>query len=401
MGQPRKSDGPDSLTAREREVLALIREGLTNAQIAERLSISLETVKHHVSELLSKSGVASREEAALWTDQPPVQRWTPIRIVFAAGGIAVVAGAIAGLALLAWGVVESDDDSNGPEGPTNSSVCETATPGEKQGPLAIGWQNRVVCWRDVDNESSYLVQGAVRYWLPPPSDCSASPQSTLRLSAELPFTKELPQDSTQVEMPESPDPELTAVKEFRIEIRALDAAGETIAFDGGAATVDPSPCPTFQVAGAGMQPTFDNGDVVIVSPYAEVMPQRGDIVVFTSPTAGATRDFIKRVIGIPGDAITIDAATNSVLVNGAALEEPYVQGQTECSISCEALVPDSAATNLPPYEPLAIDPQADFEDACRRTACFYVLGDNRQNSSDSRQGWLVPAENIVGWVAEP
>lgn len=52
------------LTARERQVLALVAEGLTNTEIADRLVISLSTAKTHVSSIISKLGAASRTEAA-------------------------------------------------------------------------------------------------------------------------------------------------------------------------------------------------------------------------------------------------------------------------------------------------------------------------------------------------
>jgi len=61
----RKSSHPEfRLTDREREVLALIAEGLSNAEIAERLIISLSTVKFHVGNILRQLGVSSRTEAA-------------------------------------------------------------------------------------------------------------------------------------------------------------------------------------------------------------------------------------------------------------------------------------------------------------------------------------------------
>ncbi|WP_435748889.1 helix-turn-helix transcriptional regulator [Microbacterium sp. PMB16] len=60
----------DSLTARERQVLDLIAEGLSNRQIGERLFISAKTVSVHVSAVLRKLGVSTRTEAAIAQQNP-------------------------------------------------------------------------------------------------------------------------------------------------------------------------------------------------------------------------------------------------------------------------------------------------------------------------------------------
>jgi DNA-binding CsgD family transcriptional regulator len=67
---------PDILTPREWEVLALLREGLSNPQIAERLRISRAGAKYHVAEILSKLGLSSREEAARWRREEGRPWWT-------------------------------------------------------------------------------------------------------------------------------------------------------------------------------------------------------------------------------------------------------------------------------------------------------------------------------------
>ncbi len=56
----------EELTQRELEVLRLIGEGMTNQEIAEKLFIGIKTVKTHVSNILSKLGVADRTQAAVY-----------------------------------------------------------------------------------------------------------------------------------------------------------------------------------------------------------------------------------------------------------------------------------------------------------------------------------------------
>jgi DNA-binding CsgD family transcriptional regulator len=80
-GRPRH---PDILTPREWEVLALLREGLTNDQIAQRLAISERTAKFHVSEILSKLGVSSRQQAASWSPGQRRPWWAVVLTPFAA-----------------------------------------------------------------------------------------------------------------------------------------------------------------------------------------------------------------------------------------------------------------------------------------------------------------------------
>ncbi|WP_329073060.1 response regulator transcription factor [Streptomyces sp. NBC_01429] len=71
-GDPEEEREPDALSGlspREREILDLIGEGLTNRQIGERLYLSEKTVKNHISRLLAKMGVERRIQAAVLATQ--------------------------------------------------------------------------------------------------------------------------------------------------------------------------------------------------------------------------------------------------------------------------------------------------------------------------------------------
>lgn len=65
VNNKRESDTPETLTNREREVLALTAMGLKNKQIAKRLFVSVRTVEAHLGNVFAKLGVASRTEAIL------------------------------------------------------------------------------------------------------------------------------------------------------------------------------------------------------------------------------------------------------------------------------------------------------------------------------------------------
>lgn len=64
----------DSLTEREREVLGLLAEGLSNKEIAQELVVTLRAVEFHVSNVLRKLGVMSRVEAAVWVHEHLLDR---------------------------------------------------------------------------------------------------------------------------------------------------------------------------------------------------------------------------------------------------------------------------------------------------------------------------------------
>ena len=118
MGKRGRPPHPDILTLREWQVLDLLRDRLTNEQIAHRLDISYATAKYHVAEIISKLCVQTREEAAAWQPPPARPWWAPLvawlrPLTLAKAAIAVATlAAVGGLAILAWGVLRTEGNTD-------------------------------------------------------------------------------------------------------------------------------------------------------------------------------------------------------------------------------------------------------------------------------------------------
>jgi signal peptidase I len=133
----------------------------------------------------------------------------------------------------------------------------------------------------------------------------------------------------------------------------------------------------FQIArvdGQAMAPTINTGERVIVNKmaYRVAAPRRGDIVMHNYPL-DPDKSFVKRVIGVPGDSVRI--ADGQVYVNDVLLKDDYVP---EGFRSHDNLAPLRIGEGY-----------------------YFVLGDHRNNSSDSRHWGQVPKKYIVGRIAEP
>jgi signal peptidase I len=127
----------------------------------------------------------------------------------------------------------------------------------------------------------------------------------------------------------------------------------------------------FRIEGRSMEPTLHSGEYLLVNKLSYLgpgEPGRGDIVVFEA--WNQEKDFIKRVIGVPGD--TVEVRDGCVYVSGTCLDEPYLDQPTTEAIGPVTLGPDE----------------------------YYVMGDNRGNSSDSRAYGPLPGDRIIGkaWV---
>lgn len=121
-----------------------------------------------------------------------------------------------------------------------------------------------------------------------------------------------------------------------------------------------------RVDGFSMEPTLKSGEFVVVNKLAFKLgsPKLGDVIVFHYPR-DPEQEYIKRVIGVPGDHVVV--SNGKVFVNGQEIDEAYIAAAPV--YQSEWIVPENS---------------------------LFVLGDNRNNSSDSHNWGPVPMENVIG-----
>ena len=129
--------------------------------------------------------------------------------------------------------------------------------------------------------------------------------------------------------------------------------------------------PNFRIEGFSMEPNFHDGQYLFVNRLVYLLhpPERGDVIVFVPPSS-TSRDYIKRVIGLPGDRVEI--RDGQVFINGRPLAEPYPLNRGSSSFGPATVGADE----------------------------YFVMGDNRDYSSDSRAWGMLAANKIIGeaWI---
>lgn len=126
----------------------------------------------------------------------------------------------------------------------------------------------------------------------------------------------------------------------------------------------------FQIQQRSMEPTLYENERVLINRvvYYFRPPERGDIVILEDPL-GSRSDFVKRIVALPGDILEI--RNGKTYVNSKLLSEPYVANDMDNENVGPIKIPSSQ---------------------------FFVMGDNRPKSSDSRRFGPVFRRNILGKV---
>ena len=131
-----------------------------------------------------------------------------------------------------------------------------------------------------------------------------------------------------------------------------------------------------KIKGASMHPNFPDGEYLLTDKvtYRFGEPKRGDVIVFKAPTANGD-EFIKRIIGLPGEKVSVK--NGKIYINEKTLEEKYLDASLITSAGY--FLQEDQSVTVPEGE-------------------YFVLGDNRPVSSDSRRWGVVPRKDIIGKV---
>jgi signal peptidase I len=175
------------------------------------------------------------------------------------------------------------------------------------------------------------------------------------------------------------------VRSFWTELPILLVMAVAVAFLVRAFVVQ-----TFFIPSPSMEHTLTKNDKVLVNKlvYDFRHPHRGEVIVFVSPMSWRSdpseKDFIKRVIGVPGDHITCCDGQGRIMVNGRPLDEPYIAPNSDHT--GQQAAPETFDIVVPPGR-------------------LWVMGDNRYSSADSLQNWrsnndmqqaTIPIDSVVG-----
>jgi signal peptidase I len=134
---------------------------------------------------------------------------------------------------------------------------------------------------------------------------------------------------------------------------------------------------TYKIASGSMAPTLLPGDYFLVNKYIyrSAEPGRGDIIAYQSPEEPA-REYVKRVVAVGGD--TVQMIERKLYVNGEYVTEPYVQFSDKSEKAGKINPRDN-------FGPFHVPPQK-----------LFVLGDNRDNSVDSRTQGYIDISAVIG-----
>lgn len=129
-----------------------------------------------------------------------------------------------------------------------------------------------------------------------------------------------------------------------------------------------------EIKGNSMEPNFHDNEYILTDKisYRFREPKRGEIVIFKAPK-NPDIDYIKRIIGLPEEKVKIQ--NGAVYVNGKKLDEPYINDIT--SLFPQQFMQEGIEITVP-------------------DGYLFVLGDNRQHSSDSREFGPIQETQIIG-----